>query len=65
MVKPNLGEKTNKDREISKYKCFLFFLVLLITKWSNYSWKYNLKSVTTAFEIFESFIYDINTMIIS
>lgn len=65
MFKSQLGDKTNKDHKISKYKCFLFFLDLLNTKWSNYSWKYNLKSVTTAFEIFESFIYDINKMIIS
>lgn len=38
MFQPHLGKKQNKNEvhEISRYKCFLFFLVLINTKWNNY-----------------------------
>lgn len=44
------------------FRVLFSFLVLIITKSNNYSWKCNLKSLATAFEIFGSDICNVNTM---
>ena len=36
-----------------------FFFSFIVLRWNNDSWKCNLQSITIAFEIFASYVYNI------